>query len=150
MLFHAPKYGYLPADQVRRISRRYDDWMLVDADGQTHSVASPDAAVIWPPIAAHPGWLVVNAWHTRLGDKVELQRLPVIAWRVGGDQATPVLFSQFAEVWALQADSGGRLLVPNERTLADDMAFVAFARERYAELAKKVVDVTERLGAKND
>ena len=132
MLFYSPGIGYLPAQQVRRISPRDDHWVIVDMDGHYHPTPSLDQAVVWPPIPAEPGWQVINAWFDESAEeKIRLERLAVVAWQVIGSMAEPIAVGERSPVWALAEGDYGPLMVPANRTIANETAFIAFAREQY-------------------
>ncbi len=139
MLFYAPKYGYLPANHVRRVAHVHDEWSLIDVDGTAHRIASLAQCVIWPPIPAQPGWQVVNAWPNQGGSasEVALERLPVVAWQVHGNVAEPIVYSRMAEIWALQSADGGPLSVPGQWMFSDETAFIAYARDEYRKRGQK-------------
>jgi hypothetical protein len=145
MLFYSPGIGYLPAGQVRRIAPRDDHWVIVDVDGHYHQTPSLEHAVVWSPVPAQPGWHIVNAWVDETADEgIRLERLPVVAWQVIGSTAEPIAVGQRATVWALASGDHGPLVVPADRTIADETAFIAYARERYA----KVEEASRALKAK--
>ncbi|HSE79559.1 MAG TPA: hypothetical protein VLG66_16280 [Alphaproteobacteria bacterium] len=139
MLFYAPKYGYLPANQIRRVAHSYDEWSLIDADGSAHRVSSLTQCVVWPPIPAPPGWQVVNAWPNHKGSapEVTLERLAVVAWQVHGNIAEPIVCSRMAEIWALQSTNGGALTAPGQWVFPDEAAYIAYAREEYRKRSVK-------------
>ena len=132
MLFYSPGIGYLPAEQVRRISPRDDHWVIVDMDGHYHPTPSLEHAMVWPPIAAERGWQMINAWFDESAEeKIRLERLPVVAWQVTGSMAEPIAIGLRATVWALREGDHGPLMVPADRKITNETAFVAFARAQY-------------------